>query len=181
MPLTSLSKAQIRFRLEQARLRRRLRHIAMTSQKPSRFWRRVFLHQQKETGLMFRHLRHGGTRRGVTWPWFSDQYTRKTDGVNVPAVGGVPLLRGEGTVQARRRPSGALVDESSNLLRDTGLLASAAASVIRVIRGGTVAEIHTPIRYAEAQQDRRPFTFFTRGDARLYRRWAAQELLNETS
>jgi hypothetical protein len=35
----------------------------------------------------------GGTYRGVTWAPFADQYTRKTDGVVVPAWGGVPRLR----------------------------------------------------------------------------------------
>lgn len=31
----------------------------------------------------------GGTFRGKAWPAFADQYTRKTDGVTVPAWGGV--------------------------------------------------------------------------------------------
>jgi len=34
----------------------------------------------------------GGTYRGETWEGMKDQYTRKTDGVTVPAWGGVPYL-----------------------------------------------------------------------------------------
>jgi hypothetical protein len=38
---------------------------------------------------------------GNVWPRHADQYTRKTDGVTVPAWGGVPKLHGRGKVKGR--------------------------------------------------------------------------------
>lgn len=68
----------------------------------------------RRTTLMFRKLgkRGGGEFRGVKWPWFADQYTRKTDGVTVPAYGGVRRLRtGKSGRTARGRiASGAFSD-----------------------------------------------------------------------
>ena len=40
-----------------------------------------------------------GVYRGESWPGFAPQYTRKTDGVTVPAWGGVPKVLGQGQVQ----------------------------------------------------------------------------------
>jgi hypothetical protein len=46
---------------------------------------------------MFRKMgrlhQKNATFRGVRWGWFADQYTRKTDGVTVPAYGGVRRLK----------------------------------------------------------------------------------------
>lgn len=55
-----------------------------------------------------------------SWKPFADQYTRKTDGVTVPAWGGVAKIRGKGTVKGRKRPSGKRITKSSMLLQDTG-------------------------------------------------------------
>lgn len=44
----------------------------------------------------------GGTVRGEQWDGFSDQYTRKTDGVTVPAWGGVPKVKLKYTSIGRR-------------------------------------------------------------------------------
>lgn len=50
----------------------------------------------RQTQLTFKKLGKRGNNtpfRGVRWEWFADQYTRKTDGVTVPAHGGKPRLR----------------------------------------------------------------------------------------
>jgi len=91
----------------------------------------------------------GGNFRGVAWPAMQPQYTRKTDGVTVPAWGGVPrLARGwrkfriegkpgrrgtrnaagdpirmrstTGNVSGKLRPSGQRVKQSSTMMQDTG-------------------------------------------------------------
>lgn len=159
--------------------RRAILHIKDTSETPIKLWKRVHAHQQSVSGLMFRHLKHGGTHRGVSWAWYKAQYVRKTDGVTVPAEGGVDRLDGTGQVQGRLRPSGARIDAQSNLLRDTGLLANAVASVRRIREGGRTLELITPVKYAGYQQARRPFTFFTDADVRLYAQWAAQEIVGD--
>jgi len=190
-----LGKLRVRF----DRLEQRLRQ-------PVEFFKRAHAHHRSQTARMFRTLRQGGTFRGVTWPWFADQYTRKTDGVTVPAQGGVKRIRAgrsirkrgggyykgaaqdiftretsgarstgrEGTVRGRLRPSGKRVTGRSNLLRDRGILANAAASVRRII--GAVLEMVTPMSYAARQQQMRPFSFFTQEDARTYLRWLVEEV-----
>ena len=57
-------------------------------------WNSVIPYLIGRTKALFAANAHGGTYRGVTWEWFADQYTRQTDGVTVPAEGGVPRLRG---------------------------------------------------------------------------------------
>jgi len=113
------------------------------------------------TGRTFRALRRGGTFRGVTWDGYKDQYTRKTDGVTVPAWGGVPKLRGGGLVLGRLRPSGTRVTPSSNLLRDTGRLARAAGATPRWGNGGRTLHMDTNnVKYGPKQQELRSFLFF---------------------
>jgi len=56
-------------------------------------WNSFHDYMMGETGMTFRALAHGGTYRGVTWKPFADQYTRNTDGVTVPAWGGVERIR----------------------------------------------------------------------------------------
>ncbi len=169
----------IKLTVEDKDARRAILKIKDAAGAPIKLLKRVHAHQQSVSGLMFRHLKHGGTRRGVTWAGYKNQYVRKTDGVTVPAEGGVPRADGTGLVQGRLRPSGARVDEKSNLLRDTGLLANAVASVRRIRRGGRALELITPVKYAGYQQSRRPFSFFTAGDLKLYAQWAAEELASD--
>ena len=168
-----------KFEIEQKKLQKRIKKIIQTSERPIALFKRIWRDQQAQSAMMFRRLAHGGTYRGVRWRWFSDQYTRKTDGAVVPAEGGVPRLRGDGVVQGRLRPSGQRIDGGSNLLRDTGLLRTAVASAYRIRGRGRILEIITPLRYAAPQQARRPFTFFTRGDATRYSRWAGEELIRD--
>ena len=167
----------IRITIDDKDVSRQILHIKGVVKSPVQLFRRIHAHQQQMSGLVFRNLRHGGTFRGERWDWFADQYTRKTDGVTVPAQGGVPRLDGRGNVLGRLRPSGTRVTPQSNLLRDTGILSNSAASVRRIRRGGRTLEILTPVQYAGYQHTRRPFTFFTDGDVKLYTRWATQELL----
>ena len=73
------------------------------------FWPSPFAYMAIETAALFDHMGHdGGTFRGVTWPGFADQYTRKTDGVTVPAEGGVPRIAAgfstRGNVRRQTRP-----------------------------------------------------------------------------
>ena len=61
-------------------------------------------YMQGQTLRMFQKLGRGGAYRGVTWNKFAPQYTRKTDGVTVPAEGNVPRVRAG--MSARKRNSG---------------------------------------------------------------------------
>lgn len=112
---------------------------------------------QSVTVNTFKRLKKGGSFRGVTWPGFAPQYIRK-DGTVVPAEGGIPKVRGEGTVKGRKRASGKRVTASSNLLRDTGRLQASALS--RVKKTKTVMVMDTPEKYAGWQNQLRPFQFF---------------------
>lgn len=167
---------QLFIEIEDEGLRQRLQLVARRSAHPVGLYTRIHAHQRAESGLMFRQLRKGGSRRGVYWPWFSPQYTRQ-DGTVVPAQGGIAKVRGKGMVKGRRRPSGRRVTAASNLMRDRGILATAVASVRRI--QGDRVEIATPVTWALWQQTLRPFSFFTRDDLRLYKQWAAEELLKE--
>jgi len=114
----------------------------------------------------FKKLGKGGTNRGVTWKPFAPQYTRKADGVTVPAWGGVNKVRGRGKVKGRKRPSGTRITRQSKLVQDTGTLRSRAAAVIRMTR--TTGELGPNLNYATKQNEKRPFLFFTKGDGRKY-------------
>lgn len=141
-------------RRERLRLKEKLRN-------PQPFWKQFHAYMLGRTGQTFRHLRQGGTFRGVTWPWYADQYRRQTDGVVVPAEGGVPKLRGRGMVKGRKRPSGKRITRASNLLRDTGRLAAAAGTTVRFLNGGRSMQMITAnVAYGPQQQERRPFLFF---------------------
>lgn len=138
---------------------------------PQPLLKRFHVYMMGRTGQTFRQLRRGGSFRGVTWREYADQYTRKTDGVTVPAWGNVPRLRAgrsvrtrsgqEAMVRGRLRPSGKRITPSSNLLRDTGRLAAAAGTTRRWSRGGrTLNMITQNVAYGPKQQAMRPFLFF---------------------
>lgn len=117
-----------------------------------------------QTDNTFDHLRTGGRYRGVTWRYFAPQYTRKTDGVTVPAWGGVPKLRGRGNVKGRKRPSGQRIAKGDALMQDTMTMRSRAALVVRMER--YQARLGPQgVNYAAKQQGMRPFLFFTRKDS----------------
>ena len=196
-----MARAPIRLEADAKKLRQRLKKLAKNAGSPTRLWVRIHADQRTKTRMMFRQLRQGGTFRGVTWPWFADQYTRETDGVTVPAEGGVPNIgqyswiakrhrerlkaagqkvqyaRKNRMVKGRLRPSGKRVTRASSLMRDRGILYASAATVRRIINRGRTLEIVTPMGYAWAQQELRPFSFFTQDDSRTYLRWAGEEVL----
>ena len=170
----------IRLTVLDTALRAKLKQIQKRAEAPIRLFRRIWRDQRTKTQLMFSRLGRGGGRyRGEYWPPFVRLYIRKTTGQEIPAWGGVPKIRGEGVVKGRKRPSGQRITQSSLLMRDTGYLASAAASAFRIDRRGTRATIGTPVRYARRQNDLRRFMKWTREDRVLYRQWAAQELMRK--
>jgi hypothetical protein len=116
------------------------------------------VYMMRRVQLMFERLKSGGTSfRGVGWMWFARQYTRK-DGTIVPAEGGVPKVRGNGLVKGRKRHSGKRVTRSSNLMRDTGRLSSAALAFMRMSK--SKIEMDTKVNYAGYQHRMRAYQFF---------------------
>lgn len=127
-------------------------------------WREFASYMRTVTDNTFRALRHGGTYRGVSWDYFAPQYTRKTDGVTVPAWGGVPKVVGTGTVKGRLRPSGARVSAGDSVVQDLEVLRSRAALVTHM--GAKLLRLEPQgVDYAGYQSRRRPFLFFTPKDA----------------
>ena len=110
------------------------------------------------TGIMFRKLGKGGTDREITWKPFAPQYKRK-DGTLVPAWGGVPKVRGSGSVQPRKRPSGAPITSSSLLMQDT-LKLRAGRLQLQQLTPGRI-KMGPTVVYAEEQHRMRPWIYFT--------------------
>lgn len=204
----------VKFEIHDEKLRMRLKGIDRRAKNPTKLWRRIHGHQQAQSTRMFLELARGGTRRGVTWPWYKPQYIRTTDGAVVPAEGGVSRLRAgmsartragrfrkgasqdiatgkwvggfkstgrEALVRGKLRPSGKRVTAASNLMRDTGVMAKAAAAVRKILYGGAGVEMETPVGYARKQQELRPFSFFIQEDATQYVTWASEELLGDAN
>ena len=126
---------------------------------PTPIFRRFAMYMRQRTDNTFSRLRRGGSYRGVHWDEFAPQYTRKTDGVTVPAWGGVPKVRGAGTVKGRMRPSGVRLLAGDSLMQDTGTMRNRAALVMGLTRRSLILGPQG-VRYAAAQQARRPFLFF---------------------
>jgi len=122
----------------------------------------------RQTGLTFNKLGKGtGTYRGQTWKPFADQYTRKTDGVTVPAWGGVKRvqkrrgkdgkLRAGGKVKGRKRNSGQRITRQSMLMQDKGKLRTQSTLNRRITRMSL--NITVAAGYAKDQQKQRAFLF----------------------
>lgn len=166
----------------------RIRTATGTPEQRRRFFVRAGNYMRQVTGQTFAALRNGGTYRGVTWPYFAPQYTRKTDGVTVPAWGGVPHIgqyswisehkranqkaRGEKVdrtnknrlVKGRKRPSGKRIKEGDALMQDTGTMRRSVVTAWDIARiDDRRAEFGTGLRYAPQQQARRLFLFFEPG------------------
>ena len=138
-------------------------------------WREFAAYMRVVTDNTFKALRHGGNYRGVRWDYFAPQYTRKTDGVTVPAWGGVPKLVGTGTVKGRLRPSGARVSAGDSVVQDSGVLRSRAALVVH--EGKQLLRLMPQgVSYAFYQERRRPFLFFTPKDAQSLIKIAVRQL-----
>ena len=116
------------------------------------------------TDNTFKALRLGGTYRTVAWDYFAPQYTRKSDGVTVPAWGGVPKVRGSGVVKGRKRPSNTRVKAGASVVQDLGTLRANAANVLQITKE-KLALGPPNLSYAAAQNEMRPFLFFTPPDA----------------
>ena len=127
-------------------------------------FRRFAQYMRVQTDNTFEALRLGGRFRGVLWKYFAPQYTRKTDGVTVPAWGGVPKVRGSGLVKGRKRPSGARVRQGDAIMQDTETMRGMAALVVRMDRYMARLGVQG-VNYAAAQHKRRPFLFFVQADA----------------
>ena len=121
-------------------------------------------YMRTQTDNTFSALRHGGTFRGVTWDYFAPQYKRKSDGVTVPAWGGVPKVRGSGKVKPRIRPSGQPVRKGDSIVQDNETLRGRAALVLQM-KPQLLELGPRGLNYAAAQQSMRPFLFFTNKDA----------------
>lgn len=171
----------LKVNIDNDQLRREGIRISRKLDDPRPFFKQFRAYMLGRTGQTFRRLGRGGRFRGVRWRGYADQYTRKTDGVTVPAHGGVPKLRGRGLVKGRLRASGQRVTPSSRLLRDTGRLAAAAGTTLRFRDGGrTMQMITRNVAYGPAQQARRPFLFFELPhDAKVAARMALQHLRSE--
>ena len=106
------------------------------------------------------------------WPSFAPQYTRKTDGVTVPAWGGVPKLYGKGAVKGRKRPSGKRITPSSKILMDTGTLRGSFTRQLlenkKVIYGSVLAYAGQH-QYGDPSKNlpAREMLFFTENDVKV--------------
>lgn len=163
-------------RLDDRRVRQLLKRVDAAAADVRPVWDLFHQYMRTRVAELFRRMApQGGSWRGVTWAGHQPQYTRKTDGVEVPAWGGVAKLRGRGQVQGRLRPSGTRVTPASNILQDTGtLMARAAASVFA--RTSDLLRFGTTLQYATRQHEQRPFLFFALPDdadelGRLLSRW----------
>lgn len=164
--------------------------ISPESPLPKLIWKEM----QLRVDSIFQQNRRGGLWRGAAWNYFKDQYTRKTDGVTVPAWGGVPhigqysaisdarraKLKAAGlnfgsltknknkTVLGRLRPSGARVTPLSSIMQDTGELRRGAASVLQVFQGRMAIKADSRVGVRAAALSRqRPFLFWYLPDDEL--------------
>ncbi len=115
----------------------------------------------------------GGSMRGVTWSPFANQYRRKTDGVLVPAWGGVSKMRRRivgkpghlrlaalqkgDMVKGRKRQRGR-VRSDSWLMRDTGRMFGETRQRPLALDANHL-RIGPTVEYAEYQNKWRPFLF----------------------
>jgi hypothetical protein len=109
---------------------------------------------------MFVKNKKGGKHRGQRWEFFAPQYTRKTDGVTVPAWGGVKKVRGKGKVKGRLRPgTNTRLHPNSSLMQDTNTLRGKALQSRRITRTKVVMGSAGP-EYSRFQHKMRPFVFW---------------------
>ena len=130
------------------------------------------------TDTTFEKLRTGGSYRGVTWEYFAPQYTRRS-GVTVPAWGGVPKVRGGGSVKGRLRPSGARIAAGDAIVQDSETLRGRAALVTKM-RPQLMELGPQGVDYAGVQHALRPFLFFTPKDAEALLNIAIRRLKRAT-
>ena len=139
-------------------LRKQLGRLDKASRNVQEPFRLFAQYMRVQTDEMFERNRSGGTHRGVTWAGPAPQYVR-SDGTVVPAWGGIPYARGEGTVKPRTRPSGQPFLEGDALMQDTNTMRARAALAFflgkRQLKMGPQG-----VNYAAYQNAMRPFLFF---------------------
>lgn len=109
----------------------------------------------------------GGAYFGKRWAPMQDQYTRQTDGVTVPAWGGVTKLQGKGKVKAKKRPSGQRVSKNSVLMQDTGAMRNSWLGSRPHIDENVLSIGLGALEYTKHQEKRRRFAFWARNDERM--------------
>jgi hypothetical protein len=133
------------------------------------FFTEVQAYMRSRISKQFTESSQGGLSRGVTWLYFADQYTRKTDGVTVPAWGGVPRLDGKGNVLGRKRhgaPRGwrnktqKRVKFGDKVMQNTRALYNSLLSVSAIKNGGNTIWLYSAKRYETYQDRLRPYLFF---------------------
>jgi len=163
-------------------------------QKPMRRWilgvaQRIF---QAWNPITFGLLSTGSMtfRQEAQWGAIPPQYTRVTDGVTVPAWGGVPRIRpgwhhvasviatGKkifgrytevfGTVSGKLRGSGKRVQRGSIVGADTGDLRRSFLSNPVFSSDGRAVRLISYLKKAAAFNKRRPFAFLNTGDIRAF-------------
>lgn len=158
-----MAKPVTRITLNDRQLRRHLRQLIAQG---ADFTRPLLSFRQYMAGAvdsLFDVLSYGrgqASHRGVSWPGFAPQYTRK-DGTVVPAWGGIPKVRGKGMVKGRKRPSGTRLTPVSALMQDTANLRGKAITAL-FRQSKTALSFGTPeaVDYAGEQAARRPYLFF---------------------
>jgi len=139
-----------------------------------------YVYMLQQTAKTFNALgkKGAGNFRGVSWPWFAPI---KSGGKYVPAEGNrvrhsfatTPWVTKTG--EKRKRPSKHCVQAGSRLLQDTGILRNAAMGRFTVSPFQLVAD--TPVKYANWQQERRPFVFIAENDTQKLAKMINEYLL----
>jgi hypothetical protein len=145
----------------------------------------------------------GGMFRGVMWPALKEQYKRETDGVTVPAWGGVPkvkfkmgsftsitwkksgqigkrkkLVGDVANVQAKLRHGNVRVKQSDVMMVDTKNMRADFFFKPKFNDGNKLILTNDPgnFTYAEVQNDRRRFAFWIPSDETMFRAFAVDGL-----
>lgn len=115
-------------------------------------------------------LGSGRTLRGVRWKYFKYQYIRKTDGVTVPAWGGVPLIRKswkypraklvKGKLRSKQRGSKKRIKKGDSIMQNTGKMRSGILQKIRMTKYKITMRSAGDQKKIGFQNRLRPFLFF---------------------
>jgi hypothetical protein len=174
---------EVSVRIDDARVKKLFKRLSAYESKKA--LQEFQQYMRGEVDSMFDALSNAGgsgRHRGVSWPGFADQYTRKTDGVTVPAWGGVPKVRGKGKVKGRRRGgrrnAEKRVEPSSAIMQSTGnLRGKATAHTFRRNRNLLTFGTTPSVKYAAHQAEMRPYLFFVpRKDIAALKKIARQRI-----
>ena len=185
--------------VDDAEVKKLFKHVEETLGGDVRpIWREFAQFMRAQVDKAFKKGRHGGAigRGGISWSYFRPQYTRSSDGVTVPAWGGVPKVAagysaykvkggktksgksrktGGKNVRGRMRPSGARVKSGDSIMQDTGTM-RARAALVQALKKNTLSLGPQGVTYAAAQNEARPFLFFEPNDAKALIKIAVKRL-----